>query len=296
MADHRTVRIALIQHACSPSAGQAEHLGKATEMIRHAAGQGAHIIATQELFGSHYFPQAEDEANFALAESIPGPTSQAMCTLAAELDVAIIASLFERRAAGVYHNTTLIIDGAKGIVGKYRKMHIPHDPRFYEKYYFTPGDADDPGWTVEHVRGAAVGVLVCWDQWFPEAARLSALNGAQIIFCPTAIGWYHGETSEDRAQQKDAWRTIQRSHAIANGMFFAPINRVGVEADLQFWGDSFVADPGGTVIAEAGQDEEAVVIADCDLGLVDEYRNAWPFLRDRRVDAYGQITRRMADS
>jgi len=264
-------------------------------MIRHAAKQGAVIIGTQELFGSHYFPQTEDESNFALAEPIPGPTSQAICELAEELDVAIVASMFERRAAGVHHNTVLLIDGAKGIVGKYRKMHIPHDPRFYEKYYFTPGDADDPGWTVRHLRGAAVGVLVCWDQWFPEAARLSALNGAQIVFCPTAIGWYHGETPEDRAQQKDAWRTIQRSHAIANGMFFATINRVGVEADLQFWGDTFVADPGGIVIAEAGQDEEAVVIADCDLGLVDQYRNAWPFLRDRRVDAYAQITRRLAD-
>ena len=293
MTDARTVRIALIQHACPPTGDGGGHLGKAIDMIRDAAGQGADIVVTQELFTRHYFPQTEDETNFALAEPIPGPTSQVLCDLARELRIELVASLFERRAAGVYHNTAVMIGATGAIAGLYRKMHIPDDPRFYEKYYFTPGDADDPGWAVWHTRRAAAGVLICWDQWFPEAARLSALHGAEILFYPSAIGWYHGETPTDRRQQQEAWQIVQRSHAITNGVFVASINRVGIEADLQFWGGSFIADPGGTIIAEASADEPAVLIADCDLSLIDTYRQSWPFLRDRRVDAYSQITRRI---
>jgi len=319
------VRIGLIQHACPVEAEPAANLDKAVGMIRDAAAQGAQIIATQELFISHYFPQVEDERLLALAEPIPGPTSQRLCELAKELKVELTASLFEKRAPGVYHNTSIMIDTQGQIIGKYRKMHIPDDPRFYEKYYFTPGDApatpgtpesgpgvpgegasapgEAPhgqvgfrgGWQVQQTRSARTGMLICWDQWFPEAARLTALHGAQILFYPTAIGWYHGETETDKAQQRDAWIIMQRAHAIANGVFVAAINRVGVEKDLTFWGGSFVADPGGTIIAQADGQREQILLADCDLSKIETYRHGWPFLRDRRVDAYSELTRRLID-
>ena len=306
------IRIGLIQHRCGLDG--AANLDKAVGMIRQAASQGAHLIVTQELFASQYFPQAEDADGFRFAEPIPGPTSQRLCALASELGVEISASLFEKRAQGLYHNTSVMISPADGgkIVGMYRKMHIPDDPRFYEKFYFTPGDAPAPGnslattgagdengaaqesvaWQVVATQRAKVGMLVCWDQWFPEAARLTALRGAQVLLYPTAIGWGPDETTVEQQRQKDAWLTVQRSHAIANGVFVAAVNRVGLEGDLEFWGSSFVVDPGGTVIAQADGKDEQVLIADCDLSLIDEYRQGWPFLRDRRVDAYVGLTQR----
>ncbi len=312
MSQHSpVVRLGLIQHACPVDADPKATVDKTVAMIRDAAGQGAQLIATQELFRTFYFPQTEDEKNLALAETIPGPTSQRLCDLAKELGVCITASLFEKRAQGVYHNTSIMIDTTGAIIGKYRKMHIPDDPRFFEKYYFTPGDAAPSGalptppaiagtvpaagWQVQQTPYARTGMLVCWDQWFPEAARLTALRGAQILFYPTAIGWYHGETEADKKQQREAWITMQRAHAIANGVFVAAINRVGVENDLTFWGSSFVADPGGTIIAQADGTSEQILLADCDLGKIDIYRQGWPFLRDRRVDAYSELTRRLID-
>ena len=286
------LRLGLLQHACPVGAEPGQNLAKAEAMIRDAAGRGAQLVATQELFTSYYFCQAEDESRFALAEPIPGPTSQRLAELAKALGVVIAASLFERRAAGVYHNTSIVIDEAGRIVGRYRKMHIPDDPRFYEKFYFAPGDL---GWQVHRTSAGDVGTLICWDQWFPEAARLTALRGAQVLLYPTAIGWYHGEEPEERPRQVDAWRTVQRAHAITNGVFVAAINRVGVEDDLQFWGSSFVCDPAGRVIAEASETDEQVIIADCDLSLIDQQRRAWPFLRDRRIDAYEGIDQRMLD-
>ena len=261
-------------------------------MIRDAAGRGATLIVTQELFTGHYFPQVEDESRFDLAEPIPGPTTATLCALSKELKITISASLFEKRAAGLYHNTSVMISPAGDITGKYRKMHIPDDPRFYEKYYFTPGDL---GFSAHDVGDARAGMLVCWDQWFPEAARLTAMHGAQVLLYPTAIGWFHGETPDDRRHQREAWQTIQKSHAIANGVFVAAVNRVGTEGDLTFWGGSFVADPAGQVIAEAPLNEEAVLIARCDLGRIEELRRGWPFFRDRRIDAYDGMVRRLAD-
>ena len=302
------VRIGLVQHGCGIA--PAENLDKAIEMIREAAGKGAQIVATQELFTSRYFPQVEDAGRFELAETIPGPTTQRLGELARELDIEITASLFEKRAQGLYHNTSVMISSKDGkIIGQYRKMHIPDDPNFYEKFYFTPGDAPGhvhkktnetnttsmSGWGVQSTRYAKTGMLICWDQWFPEAARLTSLMGAQILFYPTAIGWASNETDEERQRQKDAWVTIQRSHAIANGVFVAAINRVGTEGDLTFWGSSFIVDPGGRVIAQADETSERVIVADCDLSLIDEYRQGWPFLRDRRVDAYDMLTQRYAD-
>ncbi len=287
----KIVRLGLVQHACD--ADKAKTLPRVLDLIRQAAAGGASIVATQELFATTYFCQTEDEANFLLAESIPGPTSQTLCELAKELRIELTASLFEKRAPGLFHNTTIWINPRGEIVGKYRKMHIPDDPRFFEKYYFTPGDLGFRCFDTPQVRA---GTLVCWDQWYPEAARLTALQGAQILFYPTAIGWYHGETPADRKQQKDAWQTIQRSHAIANGVFVAAINRVGTEGDLTFWGSSFVADPGGVILAEASATEQQVLLVDCDLSRMDEIRQGWPFLRDRRIDAYSPITRRFIDS
>ncbi|MCC7191438.1 MAG: carbon-nitrogen hydrolase [Phycisphaeraceae bacterium] len=292
------VRLGLIQHA-SPGFNKARNLNKAIAMIRDAAGRGAQVVATQELFLTSYFCQIESDERFKLAESIPGPTTQKLGELAKRLKIYLTASLFEKRAAGVFHNTSVMISPSGEIVGKYRKMHIPDDPRFFEKYYFTPGDL---GWQTQTLswrrpknQEVKTGMLVCWDQWYPEAARLTALHGAQIIFYPTAIGWYHKETPFDRKQQKEAWQTIQRAHAIANGVFVAAINRVGVEDDLEFWGGSFIADPGGVIIAQAGDRDEEVLTADCPLDRMDEIRQGWPFLRDRRIDAYGQITKRLID-
>lgn len=287
------VRLGLVQHACDPD--PAKNFDKAEALIREAAAKGAHIVATQELFLSRYFCQTEDERNFALAEPIPGERTGRLCALAKELGIELTASLFEKRAQGMYHNTSVMISTAGEIIGKYRKMHIPDDPRFYEKYYFTPGDADSIGWQTQQTRRATTGMLICWDQWFPEAARLTALRGAQVLFYPTAIGWYHGETPEDRKQQKEAWQTIQRAHAIANGVYVVAINRVGTEDDLLFWGSSFVTDPGGTIIAQADEKNEQVLMVDCDLSRIQTIRHGWPFLRDRRVDAYGQLTRRLVD-
>ncbi|MCE9589744.1 MAG: carbon-nitrogen hydrolase [Planctomycetes bacterium] len=303
-AGESVVRLGLVQHA-SPGVDKAKNLAKATALIRDAARKGAQVVATQELFLTHYFCQVESDELFKLAEPIPGPSSQKLCDLAKKLRIHLTASLFEKRAPGVFHNTSLMINPAGKIIGKYRKMHIPDDPRFFEKYYFTPGDApgkgEFAGWqtqTLELGKSAprvTTGMLICWDQWYPEAARLTALRGAKIIFYPTAIGWYHKETPFDRKQQREAWHTVQRAHAIANGVFVAAINRVGTENDLEFWGGSFIADPGGVIIAEAPQKEECTLVADCDLKRVDEIRLGWPFFRDRRIDAYEQITRRIID-
>ena len=325
MSDKRTLKLGLIQHACPVDASREQNLAKAVDMIRDAAGQGAQLIATQELFTGSYFPQVEEDARFDLAEPVPGPTTQMLCELAKELNVEITASLFEKRAPGVYHNTSVMIASTGGILGKYRKMHIPDDPRFYEKYYFTPGDApgDAPGsvrgcgpaspphaapersegagipnpygFTTQKTRHATTGMLVCWDQWFPEAARLTAMQGAEVLFYPTAIGWHKEEADDENQRQRESWRVIQRSHAIANGVFVAAINRVGTEDDLTFWGSSFIADPGGQIIAEASADKEEVLVAECDLSLIEQTRRGWPFLRDRRIDAYAGLLKRMTN-
>lgn len=293
----KTVRVGLVQHAGPMGTNPEVNIDQTCRMIRKAASCGAQIIATQELFRSRYFPQVEDEAYFSLAESIPGPTSVKLCHLAGELNVHIVASVFEKRTAGIYHNTAIMIgptsNGEAAILGKYRKMHIPDEPYYCEKYYFTPGDL---GWSTQKTPHATTSILICWDQWFPEAARLTALHGAQIIFYPTAIGWCRDEPMEHRQQQKQAWQIIQRAHAIANGVFVVAINRVGVEDNLEFWGSSFVADPGGTIIAEADEKNEQVLITECDLSKIDQYRQDWPFLRDRRIDAYGDLMNRYSDS
>ena len=289
----RSVTLGLVQTRCTLD--PAENLRKAIAGVREARARGAEIVCLEELFRSQYFCQTEDHGHFALAEPVPGPTTEVLSKLAAELGVVIIASLFERRAEGLYHNTAAIIDADGRYLGKYRKMHIPDDPQYYEKFYFTPGDLGFMAWDTKFGR---IGVLVCWDQWYPEAARLTALAGAQILFYPTAIGWLPAEKAEHGAQQQAAWEAIQRSHAIANGVYVCAVNRVGHEgpADggIEFWGGSFVADPGGRIVAKAGQGEE-VLVAACDLGKVDATRTHWPFLRDRRIDAYGDLTKRYRD-
>jgi N-carbamoylputrescine amidase len=277
----------------SPDANQA----RAEQGIREAAAQGAAVVCLPELYRSRYFCQAEDAANFALAEEIPGPSTVRLARLAAELDVTVVASLFERRAAGVFHNTAAVIDGKRGYVGKYRKMHIPDDPRYYEKFYFTPGDL---GFKSFDTRPAELGVLVCWDQWYPEAARLTALRGAEVLLYPTAIGWHPEEKATHGASQHAAWETVQRSHAIANGCFVLAVNRVGFEPDprgggIEFWGQSFLAAPDGSIVVRAPADREAVIVTEIDLGQIDRSRVGWPFFRDRRIDAYGDITKRFAD-
>jgi N-carbamoylputrescine amidase len=294
-------RVGLIQMACSPD--PAENLAKAEWRIREAAGghghtggRGAQIVCVQELFRSQYFCREERAELFDLAEPIPGPTSESFARLAAELSIAIIGSVFERRAAGVYHNTALAIDADGSLLGLYRKMHIPDDPLYFEKYYFTPGDL---GFRCFDTRYARVAPLICWDQWYPEAARLAALSGAQVLFYPTAIGWHPAEKAEYGAAQHDAWRTIQRSHAIANGLYVAAVNRVGYEGPpahgLEFWGGSFVADPFGRVLAEASDSAEETLIVECDPRQIEETRRNWPFLRDRRIDAYAPISCRVID-
>jgi N-carbamoylputrescine amidase len=285
-----SVRLGLIQHGCA----EAPEVNLATfeRLTRQAAEQGAQLIASQELFMGPYFPQAEEERHFDRAEPIPGPTTDRLCVLAAELGVSLTASLFEKRAPGIYHNTSVMIDPKGQITGKYRKMHIPDDPGFYEKYYFTPGDL---GWCVKQTPQAKAGMLVCWDQWFPEAARLTAMQGAQILFYPTAIGWVPEDPPDVRAAQTDAWRTVQRSHAITNGVYVAAINRIGTEGGITFWGGSFVADPSGQIIAQASADQEEALIVDCDLSRSELLRRQWPFLRDRRIDAYADLTQRYLD-
>jgi N-carbamoylputrescine amidase len=273
-----------------------ENLAKTTWRIREAAGRGAQIICLEELFRSQYFCREESATWFDLAESIPGPSTDALCRLAAELKVVIVGSLFERRTAGVYHNTAVVIDADGSLLGIYRKMHIPDDPLYFEKFYFTPGDLGFPSF---HTRYGRVAALVCWDQWYPEAARLAALGGAEVLFYPTAIGWHPAEKEQYGAAQHDAWRTVQRAHAIANGIYVAAVKRVGFEGPaergLEFWGGSFVADPFGQIVAEAGHDGEEILIADCDPRRIEEVRRNWPFLRDRRIDAYGEICRRFVD-
>jgi len=282
--------VGLVQMRCSED--PTENLARAVAGIREAARQGAQIACTQELFRSRYFCQSEDPARFALAEPVPGPSSEALGKLAAELGITIVASLFERRAEGLYHNTAVVLDADGSVAGRYRKMHIPDDPLYYEKFYFTPGDL---GFQSFETRQARVGTLVCWDQWFPEAARLTALAGAQILFYPTAIGWQFDEGQDEDAAQHDAWETVQRAHAIANGVFVVAVNRVGREEGIRFWGQSFVADPFGRVLARAPSDEEAVLVVECDLALVEHVRQLWPFLRDRRIDAYPDLVRRFRD-
>ncbi len=291
----RLVRVGLVQTRCGPDpAANTDH---AVTRTREAAAKGAQIICLQELFTSQYFCQAEDHAFFQLAESIPGPTTDIFAKLAGELGVVIVASLFEKRAHGLYHNTAAILDADGTYLGKYRKMHIPDDPLFYEKFYFTPGDLGFRAWDTRYAR---IGVCVCWDQWYPEAARLTAMHGAEILFYPTAIGWHPSEKSAHGTRQHSAWETVQRGHAIANGCYVAAANRVGHEAPsggdgIEFWGGSFFCDPSGEVLAKASADKEEILIATADLGALDVQRTHWPFLRDRRIDAYGDLTRRFVD-
>jgi N-carbamoylputrescine amidase len=289
----RPVTLGLVQMRCTHD--PEDNLRRAIAGIGEAARKGAQIVCLQELFRSQYFCQTEDHANFALAEPIPGPSTERLGAVAAEYGVVVVASLFEKRAEGLYHNTAAILDADGRYLGKYRKMHIPDDPNYYEKFYFTPGDLGFRSWETRYGR---IGVLVCWDQWYPEAARLTALTGAEILFYPTAIGWHPSERAEHGEQQQSAWETIQRSHAIANGVYVCAVNRVGHEgepgAGIEFWGGSFVADPGGRVLVKGGMGEEVLTVT-IDLAKVDLSRTHWPFLRDRRIDAYGDISRRYLD-
>jgi N-carbamoylputrescine amidase len=294
MSQHK-VKIGAVQSRCS--ADLDANLAVAERGIRKAAEAGAQIICLQELFRSLYFCQVEDHKYFELAEPVPGPTTDRMQALAKELGVVIVASLFERRAPGIYHNTAAIIDADGTYLGKYRKMHIPDDPLYYEKFYFTPGDLGFSAWETKFAR---IGVCVCWDQWYPEAARLTALRGAQILFYPTAIGWHPEEKAEHGPRQHSSWETVQRGHAVANGCYVVVPNRVGHEAPvggpgIEFWGQSFICDPSGEIIAKGSRDEEDVVVAEADLASVETQRTHWPFLRDRRIDAYADITRRFID-
>jgi len=286
----RSVKIALVQMSCSEDV--ADNLARALARIEEAAAAGAQIVCLPELFRSRYFCQSEDHDNFDLAEPIPGPSSEALSAAAKRHGVVIVGSLFERRTAGVYHNTAVVLDADGSLAGIYRKMHIPDDPLYYEKFYFTPGDL---GFKSFATRFARIGVLVCWDQWFPEAARLTALAGAEILFYPTAIGWHQGEKEQYGAEQYEAWQLVQRSHAVANGLFVAAPNRVGLEGTVEFWGGSFVAAPFGPLIARASHDRQEILLVDCDLGRIEETRRHWPFLRDRRIDFYGGLTRRVLD-
>jgi N-carbamoylputrescine amidase len=282
----RIVRIGLVQMRCVEDTAQ--NLTTALERIDVAAAGGAKIVCLPELFRSRYFCQSEDHDQFDLAEPIPGPSTTALCEAARKHGVVVVGSLFERRLAGVYHNTACVIDADGSLLGLYRKMHIPDDPLYYEKFYFTPGDLGFRSFATKYAR---IGVLVCWDQWFPEAARLTALRGADILFYPTAIGWHDAEKAEHGAGQYDAWRTIQRSHAIANGIYVAAPNRVGREGTVEFWGGSFVSGPFGDLVQVAGHEKEETLLVDCDLGRIEEVRRHWPFLRDRRIDSYDGLRR-----
>jgi N-carbamoylputrescine amidase len=294
-----TIALAQMRIGANPEA----NFAAALDHVREAARRGAQLVCLPELFRTQYFCQREDLALFDLAEPIPGPSTEKLAAVARELGVAIVASLFERRAPGLYHNTAVTFDADGRIAGLYRKMHIPDDPLYYEKYYFTPGDL---GFKAVDTKFGRVGALVCWDQWYPEAARLTALQGAEVLFYPTAIGWHPAEKAEYGAAQYEAWQTIQRSHAIANGVYVAAVNRVGIEhgdingnraagQGIEFWGGSFIADPFGRVIAKASHEKEEILLAEIDLGLIEETRRNWPFLRDRRIDAYGGITQRFLD-
>jgi len=293
----RKFTIGLIQMACTSDPD--ENLRRAESRVASAADEGAEAVCLPELFRSQYFCQREDAALFDLAEPVPGPTTQALGKIAKEKQVVVIAPIFERRAAGVYHNSAAIIDATGEVVGIYRKMHIPDDPAYYEKFYFTPGDL---GFRAFDTRVGRLSTLICWDQWYPEGARLAALQGASLLFYPTAIGWHLHEKAQHGAAQRDAWQTVQRSHAIANGVYVATVNRVGFEklagaqgAGLEFWGTSFVADPFGVVLKEASTDREELLLAEVDLERLEETRRNWPFFRDRRIDAYAGITQRFLD-
>jgi N-carbamoylputrescine amidase len=284
-------KIGVVQMTCSTN--PEDNMLRAVRGIRDAATRGAEIVCLQELFRSQYFCREENAALFDLAEPIPGPTTEVLSGVAKELQVSIVASLFEKRAPGLYHNTAAVLDADGSLIGLYRKMHIPDDPLYFEKFYFTPGDL---GFQCFETRYSRIGVLVCWDQWYPEGARITSLQGANVLFYPTAIGWHPSEKAQYGEAQLDAWRTIQRAHAIANGVFVAAVNRTGYEgapeSGLEFWGNSFVADPFGRVLAQAGADREEVLVVECDPKQMDEVRRNWPFLRDRRIDAYAPITQR----
>jgi len=290
-------RVGLVQMAMS--ADPDANLRTAVNRVREAAAKGAQLVCLPELFRSRYFAQREDHAAFDLAEPIPGPSTEAMGKVAREAGVVVVVPIFERRAAGLYHNSAVVIDATGETVGLYRKMHIPDDPAYYEKFYFTPGDL---GFRAFDTKVGRIGTLVCWDQWYPEGARLTALQGAGVLLYPTAIGWHPSEKRTHGAQQLDAWRTVQRAHAIANGVFVAAVNRVGHEKPagggdgIEFWGSSFLADPFGVVLAEAPADREALLVAEVDIARIEEVRRGWPFLRDRRVDAYSGIGSRFLDS
>jgi N-carbamoylputrescine amidase len=286
--------IGLVQMRCGLDPRQ--NLEQAATRVVEAAAQGAEVVCLQELFRSQYFCQREDAALFDLAEPIPGPSTETLARIARDRGVVVIASLFERRAAGVYHNTAAILDADGSIRGLYRKMHIPDDPLFYEKFYFTPGDL---GFRAYDTKFGRIGTLVCWDQWYPEGARLTALRGAEVLFYPTAIGWHPSEKQQYGAAQASAWQTIQRAHAIANGVYVAAVNRVGHEGPsdggLEFWGGSFVCDPFGVILKEASRTDEEILVVECDRARIEEVRRNWPFLRDRRIDAYAPITKRLLD-
>jgi N-carbamoylputrescine amidase len=286
------VNVALVQMSCV--ADKQSNLNKAVEKIKEAAAKGAQIVCLQELFTSLYFCDVEEYDNFKLAEPVPGPSTDAFSKLAADLNIVIIASLFEKRAQGLYHNTTAVIDAGGTFLGKYRKMHIPDDPAYFEKFYFTPGDL---GYKTFQTKFATIGILICWDQWYPEAARITSLMGAEILFYPTAIGWATSQDDETNKEQFNAWQTIQRSHAVANGVHVVSVNRVGFEqnGDMKFWGGSFVSNPFGTIIQQASHDKEETMVVEIDVSKTDTYRMHWPFLRDRRIDSYQPITNRFID-
>ena len=293
---NKKINIGLVQMSCT--ADVQANMQKAITGIREAAQKGANIVCLQELFTSLYFCDVEDHENFKLAEPIPGPSTETLSGVAKELGVVIIASLFEKRAAGLYHNTTAVLDADGTYLGKYRKMHIPDDPGYYEKFYFTPGDAspEDSGYKVFQTKFAKIGVLICWDQWYPEASRITALMGAEVLFYPTAIGWDTNEIDPNiNREQYSAWQTIQRSHAVANGVHVVSVNRVGREIDQKFWGGSFVANPFGTLLYLGSHDQEEVHVQEIDLDKTEYYRSTWPYLRDRRVDSYQAITKRFID-
>ena len=287
----KAIQIGLIQKSCTTD--PADNVEQAVQSIREAAGNGAQVICLQEVFNTQYPCQSEDHVNFELAEPIPGPTTNAISKIARELGVVVVVPLFERRAPGLYHNSAVVMDADGSIAGLYRKMHIPDDPLYYEKFYFTPGDL---GFLAFQTKFAKVGVCICWDQWYPEAARLTAMKGAELLFYPTAIGWIPGEKAEYGESQYSAWQTMIRSHAIANGLFVGAPNRVGREGEIEFWGGSFVADPYGNVIQKASHEEEQNVVVSCDLSLINTARTHWPFFRDRRIDAFGDLQKRWNDA
>jgi N-carbamoylputrescine amidase len=286
------VKIGIVQMSCMKD--KIANLHKAVEKIREAAGKGAQIVCLQELFSSLYFCDVEDYDNFLLAESIPGPSTEILQKIANENNIVIIASLFEKRTQGIYHNTTVVIDADGSNLGMYRKMHIPDDPSYYEKFYFTPGDL---GYKVFETKYAKIGVLICWDQWYPEAARITSLMGAEILFYPTAIGWSIAQDAVTNTEQYNAWQTIQRSHSIANGVHVVSVNRVGIEQNgtMKFWGGSFISNPFGSILYQATHDGEEVVVQEVDTAKTDSYRTHWPFMRDRRIDSYQPITKRFID-